>query len=70
MSQIGDRTRTIRERNGYSQEYVARAADVSTSTIQRLETGRNVPSLDTLIRVAAALDVSLGDLVNGEGVVA
>jgi transcriptional regulator with XRE-family HTH domain len=64
MTQIGERTKAIRIRKKYSQEKVARRADVSTATVQRLEAGKGLPNLDSLIRIAAALDVPIGDLLD------
>ena len=63
MSQIGKRIRTIRQQNGQTQEAIARAANVSNGTIIRVELGRNTPTLDTLTRIAAALNVPVGDLL-------
>ena len=64
MSQIGQRIRTVRQRNGQTQEALARAADVSNGTIIRIETGRNDPSLDTLTKIAAGLGTTVGDLLD------
>lgn len=48
---------------GLSQEKLAEAADVSLRTIQRLESGDSEPRGDTVIRIAKALDISPGDLL-------
>lgn len=45
------------------QEDVAHAAGISTSTLSRLERGLHQPSLPTLRKLAAALDVSLAELI-------
>ncbi|HEY2303254.1 MAG TPA: helix-turn-helix transcriptional regulator [Acidimicrobiales bacterium] len=66
MVQIGDRVRTIRQENGQTQEALARAADVSNGTIIRVELGRNIPRLDTLRKIAAGLDVPIGDLLEDD----
>jgi transcriptional regulator with XRE-family HTH domain len=65
MTQIGIRARAIRTRRGESQEAVARNARVSIATYQRIENGHNQPSLDTLVRIAAALEVSVDELLAG-----
>ncbi|MHB1837318.1 MAG: helix-turn-helix domain-containing protein [Solirubrobacteraceae bacterium] len=52
----------LRERRfelGLTQEQVAIAAGTSHTAISRLEAGTHVPQLDTLRRIAAALDEEL-----------
>lgn len=46
------------------QEDVAHAAGISTSTLSRIERGLHQPSLPTLRKIAAALGVSLTDLID------
>jgi transcriptional regulator with XRE-family HTH domain len=65
MSQVGLKARSIREERGESQEAVARRADITTATYSRIENGHNEPSLETLRRIAGALDVSIDELVGG-----
>lgn len=65
MTQIGQRAKALRTERGESQEAVARRADISTATYSRIEKGLNEPSLETLRRLAGALDVSIDDLVGG-----
>jgi uncharacterized Tic20 family protein len=52
-----------RSNRGFSQEKLAEAADVSLRTIQRLESGDTEPRGDTVIRIAKALDIPPGDLL-------
>ncbi|TVQ13838.1 MAG: XRE family transcriptional regulator [Balneolaceae bacterium] len=52
-----------RSNRGFSQEKLAEAADVSLRTIQRLESGETEPRGDTVIRIAKALDIPPGDLL-------
>ena len=68
MSQIGDRIRTLRQASGQTQEGLARDARVSNGTIIRIETGRNQPNLETLVRIAAALDVAVSELLDEDPV--
>jgi transcriptional regulator with XRE-family HTH domain len=63
VTQIGDRAKAIRERRGESREAVARRAEIPYTTYWRIETGQNSPSLDVLVRIAAALEVTLDELV-------
>ena len=55
----------LREAKGLSQEKLARLADVANNTLIKMETGENInPTLETLKRVAKALDVSVDNLIN------
>jgi transcriptional regulator with XRE-family HTH domain len=49
-----------------SQEDLAHAAGISTSTLSRLERGLHQPSLPTLRKIAVALGVSLADLIDAD----
>ncbi|MBI4837214.1 MAG: helix-turn-helix transcriptional regulator [Candidatus Portnoybacteria bacterium] len=54
----------LREAKGLSQEKLARSADVANNTLIKMETGENKnPTLETLKRVAKALEVSVDDLI-------
>jgi len=55
----------MREAKGLSQEKLARLADVANNTLIKMESGENQnPTLDTLKKVAKALEVSVDDLIN------
>jgi len=51
--------RQIRRRAGLSQRALADRADVSPSTIARIERGRLEPTLDLLLRLVDAADLQL-----------
>jgi transcriptional regulator with XRE-family HTH domain len=54
----------LREVKGLSQEKLARLADVANNTLIKMETGENKnPTLETLKKVAQALEVSVDDLI-------
>lgn len=56
----------LREAKGLSQEKLARLADVANNTLIKMESGENQnPTLETLKKVAKALEVSIEDLING-----
>jgi len=56
----------IREKKGLSQDRLAKLADVANNTIIKIEQGENAnPTLDTLKKIAKALEVSIDDLING-----
>jgi len=66
---IGTRLRTLREEKGLSQGDMEKATGLLRCYISRIENGHTIPSLETLERFAAALDVPLYKLFyagNGE----
>jgi len=55
----------LRKTKGLSQEKLARIADVANNTLIKMESGENQnPTLDTLKKVAKALEVSVDELIN------
>ncbi len=64
---IGQRIRQLRDQKGLSQGDIEAVSGMLRAYISRVEHGHTVPSLDTLERFAAALDVPLYQLFyNGE----
>src|SRR5262245_51900919 len=59
QSAFAARLKWWRERRGYSQLDLAHAADVSQRHVSFMEVGRTAPSRDMVLRLAAALDLSL-----------
>jgi len=59
---IGQRIRQIREKKGLSQGDIERVTGLLRCYTSRVENGHTVPSLETLERFAAALDVPLYSL--------
>ena len=54
----------LRKAKGLSQEKLARLADVANNTLIKMKSGKNQnPTLDTLKKVAKALDISVDDLI-------
>lgn len=60
---IAARVRQIRRERGFTQAEIAARADLAPGTLSRLESGREPPTVSSLVRLADALGVSLGDLV-------
>jgi len=61
---LAKNVKRLREAKGLSQEKLARLADVANNTLIKMETGKNKnPTLETLKRVAKALEVSVDDLI-------
>lgn len=60
------RLRSIRTTLGYSLDEIAERSNLSASTISRIETGKRALSIDVLVPLAAALQVSVDDLLRAE----
>ena len=62
---FGRRLRQLRVERGLTQEQVAERADVHATFISNVERGYSSPTLDTLIRIAAAINVRASELIDG-----
>lgn len=60
---IGGKVRNLRLGRVWTQEDLAREADVGIATIVRIERGQVFPHQQTIRRIAGALDVPPEDLV-------
>lgn len=60
---VADRLRELRARSGRTLSELSAQTGVSISTLSRLESGLRRPTLDLLIRLAAAYGASLDDVV-------
>ncbi|WP_171009342.1 helix-turn-helix transcriptional regulator [Sphingomonas sp. 2SG] len=62
---VGRRIHDVRLAVGLGQAECARTAGIDTSSMFRIETGAQNLTLDTLARVALALDVPMDELLTG-----
>ena len=62
---FGENLRRCRRRAGLSQEAVGLRAAIHRTEVGMLERGERTPRIDTLVKVAGALDVDPGDLLDG-----
>ncbi len=60
-----NRLRRLRKSSGLTQVRLAEKAHVSRSVIARFETGRTELSTRNLTKIAAALECSMEEIVNG-----
>ena len=61
---LAKKVKQLREKLGLSQEKLARLADVSNNTVINIEAGKqDNPTIDTLKKVAKALNVPIEDLI-------
>ena len=63
MERAGDRVRELRKARRWSQQRLGDEAGVTAQTVWNLETGRHVPETATLLKIARALGVGLGELL-------
>jgi DNA-binding XRE family transcriptional regulator len=61
---FGTHLRVLRERAGMSQQELADTAEISKITVQRIENAKYRVTLDTLISLAAALNMPVKKLVD------
>jgi transcriptional regulator with XRE-family HTH domain len=66
-SAFGERMRELRARKGVSQDGLSHASGIHSTSVGRLERGGREPRLTTILKLAGALGVEPGELVNGLG---
>ena len=57
QAEFGETLRRLRQAAGLTQEQLGDRCDMNLSAVSRLERGHRNPRLDTLVRLAHALDV-------------
>jgi transcriptional regulator with XRE-family HTH domain len=65
---VGKRFKRLRKSKQLSIEGLAKEASVNKNTIVRLEKGEKKPSLETVLKVCRALDISIAELIDGKPV--
>ena len=60
---IGQRIKRIRKKLSITQEQLAESTHIKQGTISQIESGRNIPSIESLIHIAQALGVEPSDLM-------
>lgn len=63
---LGRNLRRLRTRRGHSLERLARQSGVSRAMLGQIETGKSVPTISVLWKVASALDVPFAQLLESE----
>ncbi|HKI66533.1 MAG TPA: helix-turn-helix transcriptional regulator [Solirubrobacterales bacterium] len=64
MAGLGTNLREARERLGLTQEQVAERSGVHATEVSRIEGGKRDPQVSTVIRLANALEVKPGRLLD------
>ena len=63
-STIGKNLKKVRQEKGISQDRLSKLADLSLNTVVTVESGLNPnPTIETLTKIAQALDVKVDDLI-------
>jgi len=63
-STIAENIKKYRNKIGVSQDKLSKLADVTYNTIIKIESGANInPTIETLSKIAKALNVSVDDLI-------
>ncbi|MCD7879247.1 MAG: helix-turn-helix domain-containing protein [Candidatus Gastranaerophilales bacterium] len=63
---IGHRIKEIRKSKKISQEKLAEMVSMNTRSILRLENAQTIPTLDTLDKIAKALDININYFFENE----
>ncbi len=64
MSSIGQNIKKLRKKKNISQDKLSKLADISLNTVVKLELDQSPnPTLDTLKKIAKALDITIDDLI-------
>lgn len=63
MGDLGSNLKAARTRLGLTQEQVAERSGVHATEVSRIEAGKRDPQVSTLVRLAKALDVAPGELL-------
>ncbi|MCA0380041.1 MAG: helix-turn-helix domain-containing protein [Actinobacteria bacterium] len=63
--QIGQRVRAARNEKQISLEDLGHLSEVNWTTIGKIERGTSSPTVESLVRIADALDIDPGTLISG-----
>ena len=64
-SAVGKRISLIRKNRGMTQEQLAEKAELSNIYISHVENSRSIPSLETLMKLCSALDITPDEVLLG-----
>ena len=64
LTKLGERLKMLRTSKSFTLETLAFAAEVEVSQIHRIEKGKINPTYTTLLAIAAALEITISELVN------
>ena len=62
---LGERVTTLRKKKGLTQSKLAEKAEISNNYVSNIENSHSIPSLETLVKICVALDITPNDLLLG-----
>ena len=65
LASFGRNVARIRTQRGFSQDKLAEKADLDRTYVSGIERGVRNPGIKTVLHIARALDVAVGDLCEG-----
>lgn len=65
--EFNERLKALREEKGLTQAQLSQSSGLSSRTIQKYEYGAGIPRIDIAEKLAAALDVSVSELLGESG---
>lgn len=60
---VGEVIADFRKKKGISQEVLSGLADIGRTHLSAIERGERKPTLETLYRIAMALDIKMSDII-------
>lgn len=64
MNDIGEKIKSIRKSRGLTQKQLGEKLGISQALVGQYETGKRKPKLEQITRIANALSVDIGDLID------
>ncbi len=64
-TQLANRLKKLRKVKGYTQAQLAEKADLTNNYISNIETSHSIPSLETVVKICNALQITPNDLIVG-----
>ena len=65
LAAFGRNVARVRDERGFSQDKLAEKADLDRTFVSGIERGVRNPGIKTVLRIARALEVSVGELFKG-----
>jgi len=63
LERVGTWIKEVRRERGMTQEELAWAIPLDRAHLRLIESGKNAPTIKTLVKIAAALDCEVGELI-------
>lgn len=67
--QLNEKIIYLRKQHGFTQEEIAKRLYVSRTAISKWESGRGLPSIDSLMAISALFNISMDELLSNEEII-